>query len=69
MLSIDRVESVVSLRTMQLGADEILVAMDVDLDSGLSDDDVEATVDVIEGRIKDALPSATQIYVELQSPQ
>ena len=68
-LSVDDVASVGQLLTMQLGTKEILVNLEVDFDPGLSDDDVEATIDRVEQEIKAAVPEVSRIFVELESPR
>jgi len=66
-LSVPQVKSIGRLLTMQLSPREILVNMDVDLVDGLSDVEVEAAIDVIEEAIKDVVPAATRIFIELES--
>ncbi len=66
-LAVPNVTSLEALRTMQLGPNQILVAMDVDFDDEMSDDQIEAAIDEIERRVREVLPAATQIFVELQS--
>jgi cation diffusion facilitator family transporter len=67
-LSIPEVETVDRLLTMHLGPDEILVNMDVDLEGGLSDDQVESVIDRIEEEIQQVEPAATRIFIELNTP-
>lgn len=67
VLALHAVESVGRLLTMHLGPDEILVNLDVDLVDGLDDDDVEQAIDDVEDAIRGVLPSADNIFVELQS--
>lgn len=55
------------LLTMHLGPDDILVNIDVEFVDGLSTDEVEATVDKIEARIKEAVPAVTKIYIEAEA--
>jgi cation diffusion facilitator family transporter len=66
-LSVPQVKSIGRLLTMQLSPREILVNMDVDLTDGLSDVEIEAAIDVIEAAIKDVVPAATRIFIELES--
>ena len=68
-LAVPEVRTIERLLTMQLAPNEILVNMDVDLDDGLTDVEVEAAIDAIEARIKDAVPSATRVFIELESPE
>ena len=66
-LSVPDVESIGRLLTMQLGPDQILVNMDVDLVDGLTDEQVEAAMDRIEADIHAAVPTASRIFIELES--
>lgn len=66
-LSVPQVKTIGRLLTMQLSPREILVNMDVDLTDGLSDVEVEAAIDGIEAAIKDVVPAATRIFIELES--
>ena len=61
ILGVDAVHHVERLLTMQLAAHEILVTADVAFDDGA--DEVLA-VEEIEGRIHEACPEATQIFIE-----
>jgi len=56
-----------SLLTMHLGPDDILVNMDVEFIDDLSTDEVEAAIDRIESRVKEAVPAATKIYIEAKA--
>ena len=62
-----RVEQVGRLLTMHMGPTEILVNLDVDLIDDLSVDQVEETIDDIERAIRVVLPSAQNVFVELDS--
>ena len=65
-LSVKEVSSIGRLLTMQLSPNEILVNMDVHLDDGLTTDEAEAVIDVIEAAIREEVPEATRIFVELE---
>ena len=67
VFAVPQVKSIGRLLTMQLSPVEILVNLDVDLDDGLSDVEVEAAVDAIEEGIRRVIPEATRIFVELES--
>jgi cation diffusion facilitator family transporter len=56
-----------SLLTMHLGPDDILVNIDVEFVDGLSTDELEAAIDLIESRVKGAVPTATKIYIEAKA--
>ncbi len=66
-LSVSEVESIGRLLTMQLGPDQILVNMDVDLVDGLTDEQVEAVIDRIEADIHAVVPAASRIFIELET--
>ena len=68
-LAVPGVRSIGRLLTMQLAPDQILVNMDVELDDGLSTNEVEAMIDRIESDIRDAVPTATRIFVEPDAEQ
>jgi cation diffusion facilitator family transporter len=59
----DDVRRVIHLRTLQLGPDELLVATKVDVDAP-DVAELAATIDRIEVRIRDAVPTARLVYVE-----
>jgi len=67
ILSVPQVESVGRLLTMHMGPDQILVNIDVDLVDDLTDDDVEDVIDKVESAIREVLPEANNIFVELES--
>ena len=50
---------------MHLGPDEILVNMDVVVDRNLSGKEVEGLVSQIEAKVREYVPDATRIFVEV----
>ena len=62
--SVGAVRTVDRLLTMQLSPDEILVTMDVEFDEGIGGEDLERAIVEIEGRIAQAVPAATRIFIE-----
>jgi cation diffusion facilitator family transporter len=64
-LSIPQIETVDRLLTMHLGPKEILVNMDVVVDDGLSAAEVEGIVERIEDKIREFVPEATRIFIEV----
>lgn len=60
----DGVASLIHLRTMHLGPDEILVAAKIELAAATSAADVAAAVNGAEDRIRAAVPVRTTIYLE-----
>lgn len=67
ILAVPNVESVSRLLTMHMGPDQVLVNVDVDMVDGISDSDVEQTIDQVEAAIRETLPEAGDIFVELES--
>lgn len=67
VLALPQVIGVGRLLTMHLGPDDLLVNIEIDLQDGISDTDVERTIDDVESSIRGVLPSAENIFVELQS--
>jgi cation diffusion facilitator family transporter len=59
----DEVERVVSLKTMHLGPDEVLVTLEVDYRDDLTVTELEELNDRIEEKIKEVVPGA-KIYLE-----
>jgi divalent metal cation (Fe/Co/Zn/Cd) transporter len=49
---------------MQLAPDEILVTMDIEFDDGLDGELIESAIVTIEGKITEAVPQATRIFIE-----
>jgi cation diffusion facilitator family transporter len=64
-LSIPEVQTVDRLLTMHLGPHEILVNMDIVVGVSLSGAEVEAVVSAIEGKIREFVPDATRIFIEV----
>jgi cation diffusion facilitator family transporter len=64
-LSVPEVETVDRLLTMHLGPHEILVNMDIQVEGGLTADRVQAIVDRVEAQVRDAVPDATRLFVEV----
>jgi divalent metal cation (Fe/Co/Zn/Cd) transporter len=52
---------------MHLGPDDILLNIDVEFVDHLSTDELEATINRIESRIKEVVPTATKIYIEAKA--
>ncbi len=63
-LSVNVVERIDRLLTMQLAPEEILVNMDLVFDDELDTDELEAAIERIEREIRDDVPSATRIFIE-----
>jgi len=58
------VDRVLDLRTMHIGPEELLIALDVLFRDGLDTDAIERSIDEIEGAIRAAVPEARAIFVE-----
>jgi cation diffusion facilitator family transporter len=58
------VESVIHLKTLYLGPDELMVGVKVAVDGDRRLGDVAAGIDVVERRVRAAVPIARVIYVE-----
>ena len=63
------VVSVVSLRTLQLGPDEVLVTAKVTFERQLSVEQLAAAVDTAEAAIRQRVPAATRILIEPGQPK
>lgn len=58
------VTRLIHLRTLHLGPEELLVAAKVELDRGLDIPGVASAIDVVEARVRAAVPIARVIYLE-----
>jgi|ERR687885_2329267 cation diffusion facilitator family transporter len=66
--SFDAVDRVVQLRTMHVGPQELLVALDVLFRDDMDTDALERSIDEIEAAIRAAVPDARAIFVEPDTP-
>ncbi|WBM78867.1 cation diffusion facilitator family transporter [Cryobacterium breve] len=57
-------QRIIHMKTLYLGPDELLVAAKLAFDAELRFSDVAASIDVIEERVRAAMPSARAIYLE-----
>jgi cation diffusion facilitator family transporter len=62
--SADHVNSIIHMRTMHLGPDNLLVAVKIDFDHSLSMAELAKAVDKAEAALRAAVPTATTIYIE-----
>jgi cation diffusion facilitator family transporter len=60
----DGVESVIHMKTLHLGPDEVLVAAKIAVRHADTAADIAATIDAAEARIRAAVPTARVIYLE-----
>ena len=64
----DEVDRVVDLRTMHVGPQQLLVALDVLFRDGMETDELEEAVDRIEASIREEVPDARAIFIEPETP-
>jgi cation diffusion facilitator family transporter len=67
VLALPQVTGVGRLLTMHMGPQQILVNVEVDFGDDLDGMDVEQAIDSVESAIRDALPNADNIFVELET--
>jgi cation diffusion facilitator family transporter len=65
--SCPEVKEIVRLKTMHLTPNEILINADIDFQENLETAEIERAIDKIENKIKDQIPAATQISIEVES--
>ena len=58
------VKSIIHLRTVHLGPDDLLVAAKVDFEHSLSVEELAKAIDRAEAALRTAVPSSTTIYIE-----
>jgi len=63
-----QVLSILTLRTAHFGADQLLVALEIDFRPHISIEAVEQAIDELEERILAAVPAARKIYIEPKEP-
>ncbi len=69
LLGMPEVESVGRLLTMQMGPDDILVNVEIDLRDDLEAEQVEETIAHAEELIREVLPEAHNVFVEFRARQ
>lgn len=62
------VQKVLDLRTLQIGPNKLLINIEFHLADELSTDEIEKLIDKIEKEIKSEIPSASNIQIELETP-
>ena len=62
-----KILSINELRTLHLAPHEILLALSVDFADGLSSEEVEEAVSMLEVKIKRRYPEVTRVFIEVQS--
>jgi len=64
---VEEVESIISLKTMHLSPTEVLVNADLEFKDGLTTQEIERIIDVIERKLKKKIPNLSQIYIEAET--
>lgn len=64
VLAGDDVESIIHMKTLYLGPEELMVALKVAVPATETAADVAAAIDAVEIRVRDAVPQARVIYIE-----
>ena len=69
--SIQEVKSVVSMRTMHLGTDDVIIGIEVNLADRLDTGRIETVIDTIEQKIRQVIPYVKDhhVFVEVQTQQ
>jgi len=65
--SVPEVASTLEVLTLHLGPDDILVNLNLNFVDGLDTDQLEAAIDAVEHRIREAVPEARRIFIEAES--
>jgi cation diffusion facilitator family transporter len=66
-LSIEGVNEIVDLKTLHVGSEKLLVNLDVNMEQKLKTKELEKMIDKIEWKIRQDVPSAKYVLVELES--
>jgi cation diffusion facilitator family transporter len=68
-LSVGEVKQVLDLKTLHLGPEKLLVDLDVHMEERLGTRELEVLMDKIKAKIREEVPSAKYIQVELETPR
>lgn len=65
---IPEVKRIISIRSMHLAPDDVLIAIEVNLVDNLDTDKIEFLIDNIENKVREIIPYAnlSKIYVEIE---
>jgi cation diffusion facilitator family transporter len=65
---IPEVNRIISIRSMHLAPDDVLIAIEVNLVDNLDTDKIESLIDTIENKVREMIPYAnlSKIYVEIE---
>lgn len=67
-LEVDGVENVLDLKAVVIGSNRLLVNLEIHVRSGLMTEEIEKLIDKVKAGIKQMVPSAYHIQVELETP-
>jgi len=68
-LEVGGVEDILGIKTMHIGTEKLLVDLDVHMQSELGTRELEKLIDQIKDKIREKVPSAKYIQVELETPR
>lgn len=68
-LEVEGVEQVLGIKTLHIGTEKLLVDLDVHMQSRLGTRELERLIDKIKVKIREQVPSAKYIQVELETPR
>ena len=68
-LEVEGVRGILGIKTLHIGSEKLLVDLDVHMSSHLGTRDLELIMDKIKDRIRERVPSAKFIQVELETPR
>jgi len=68
-LEVEEVEDILGIKTLHIGTEKLLVDLDVHMQSQLGTRELEILIDKIKDKIRQKVPSAKFIQVELETPR
>lgn len=68
-MEVDGVRGILGIKTLHIGSEKLLVDLDVHMSSHLGTKELEVMMDRIKNRIREKVPSARYIQVELETPR
>jgi cation diffusion facilitator family transporter len=68
-LGVEGVESILGIKSLHVGTEKLLVDLDVHMQSRLGTRELEKLIDKIKEKIRQQVPSAKYIQVELETPR
>lgn len=67
-LSVPGVESVLDIRTMMLGPENLLINMELHFTDDMVTDEIEAAIDAVKQKVNRSVPGRTYIQIEPETP-